>query len=72
MSIVIARHFTLLTSADVPDCDAHLLNRGVVINDDGTATFEFEGTGPDISAMHSIFTCSVDGSTETQCKSRDE
>ena len=27
-------------------CDVHLINTGVTINEDRTATFTFEGTGP--------------------------
>lgn len=61
----------LFCSSDITNsdaCDVHLINNGVTINSDSTATFEFEGTGPNIAAMHTEFLCRVDNGAPVNCE----
>lgn len=55
----------LVTDRDY--CDVHLINRGITINDN-TATFEWEGTGPDATVFHTMFECTLDDGNVFPCE----
>ena len=57
---------SLLLFADGLRCDAHLINEGIVINEDGSVCFEWEGTGP---SEVEDFSCMLDAGAFSPCKS---
>ncbi len=50
-------------------CGAHFINDGVTIAADGlSATFEFEGTGPNATVQVDVFQCRVNSNSFIPCK----
>ena len=58
----------LLLCADQNVCGQHLINQGVTINTNHTATIEFEGTGPNAATVLTDYRCSVDRTEPMDCE----
>lgn len=61
-------HFLIsctLLFLDNLNCAAHAINEGLVINEDGTATMMFEGTGPDSTNPITNFFCTIQNLVES-------
>ena len=50
------------------ECSAHLINEGVVVDDD-EVTVQWQGTGPSGANKNTQFECSLDGAAFNPCES---